>query len=393
MTTDPQPPDGPPPDEPEELPFGLPLDDRGPDEVVPVVIPVAGGDIPVAEPVRRPRPQKPQPQFGWGLLWTLGFAFVLFGVVIGVLIIAVIDLVVSGDKSLQNVGDPNKLPPSLAGPLAFSFGLSYACGLIFALIALRIVAGRDWARQIGLRRPPLLHVALALVALPGFVLASDGLAQLFTRLFGMPEGMDQAQMLRDMFSQFPWWCAVLAIGVGPGVVEELWCRGFLGRGFVGRYGWVGGVLLASLFFGLLHMFPPWYVLVTACMGVGLHLIYLASRSLWVPIILHALNNSIAALGATGHLPLEQVERNAEAAPALVYLLAVGLLVFVGVAMATARVRVVPVDPNAPPWEPPFPGVVHPPPGANARLQTGCPSPAAVVFALAILGVLVYLLSR
>jgi membrane protease YdiL (CAAX protease family) len=387
MTTDPQ-----PPDDPEDLPFGLPLDEDAPGELIPVV-PVSDDGIPVARPVRPPRPKKPEPQFGWAILWTLGFLAVMIGVVIVVLIIGVVVVVVGGDKSLGASAEANKIPPALAGPMALSLGLSYAFVLVYVLVALRIVAGRDWARQIGLRRPPLLHVGLALVALPGFALTSDVLALLFTRLFGTPEGMDQTQMLRDTFTPFPWWCAVLAVGVGPGVVEELWCRGFLGRGFVGRYGVFGGVLLASLFFGLLHMFPPWYVAVTACMGMGLHLIYLASRSIWVPILLHTLNNSLSVLGATGQLQLDQMERNAAAAPVLVYSLAVGLLVFAGVAIATARVRVVPIDPDAPPWEPPFPGVVHPPPGANARLRTGRPNPVALVFALAILGGLVYLLGR
>jgi hypothetical protein len=186
---------------------------------------------------------------------------------------------------------------------------------------------------------------------------------------------------------------VLEIGVGPGVVEELWCRGFLGRGLVGRYGWPAGILLASLFFGLLHMYPLGYVLVTAVMGVGLHLVYLASRSLWVPMVLHTLNNSLAVLLTVGVIPAGRLEQNLAAAPVLIPLLGACVLVFVGVAMATGRVRLVPADPSLPAWEPPYPGVADPPPGANAVLRAGRPSPVATVLAVAASGILVYLLCR
>ena len=161
---------------------------------------------------------------------------------------------------------------------------------------------------------------------------SDLLAQGLIKLFGSAGGENQEQMLRDLFLPFPWWFTVFAIGIGPGVVEELWCRGFLGRGLVGRYGWPLGIGLTSLFFGLLHMFPPWYVLATAVMGVGLHLVYFASRSLWVPMLLHALNNSFSALVSTGVIPGGRLERNMAATPILSALLAFGLLVFIGVAI-------------------------------------------------------------
>jgi len=247
--------------------------------------------------------------------------------------------------------------------------------------------------RVGLCRPPRLHVLLVVIALPGFVVASDLLARLLIGIFGSGGGANQEQMLREIFLPFPWWLAVLAIGVGPGIVEEVWCRGFLGRGLVGRYGWPIGIALTSLFFGLLHMFPPWYVMVTATMGIGLHLVYLASRSLWVPVLLHALNNSVSALVSVGVLPGARIDQNAAASPILVALLAAGVLLFAAVALATGRVRVVPIDPALPVWQPPFPGVAHPPPGSNGVLRAGRASPAAMVCAGISSIVLVSLLLR
>jgi membrane protease YdiL (CAAX protease family) len=379
---DPGPGNGPPP---EELPFADEID-------IPVVMPVAE---PVA-PSRRPGRPIPHPGFWWAILWTLGFAAVLFGSMIGLTLVAAFVLSAGGEPLLKGGeagGKPNQLARPLANVLAVSIVIAYLLALAFSLVALRVVAGRDWPRQVGLRRPPRLFVFLVVVGLPGFTLASDGIARVLIELLGRSEAMNQDQLMRDLFASFPWWFAVLAIGVGPGVVEEVWCRGFLGRGLVGRYGWAGGVVLASLFFGTLHAWPPAYVLTTAVMGVGLHLVYLASRSLWVPILLHTLNNSAAVLASIGVLRLDRVDQNIQASPALVYLLAGGLLAFVGIAMWTGRVRVVPKDPDAPVWQPPFPGVAHPPPGANAVLRPGRVSVAAVMMAVALLGLLVYVLAR
>ncbi len=366
----------------ELIPFGAPLEAGDPDDI-PLV-------VPLSFPVRR-RP-KAQPHFWWAILWNLGFAAVLFGTIIGIVMVAAFVMAATG-KAKDIQGDGTNIPRPLADVLAIGFPFGYLAGLGFSLIALRVVVGRDWPRQIGLHRPPLLHVVLVILGLPAFIMASEGVARLLIGLFGAGDGANQEQMLKDLFLPFPWWFAVLSIGICPGLVEELWCRGFLGRGLVGRYGWPLGILLTSLMFGLLHMFPPWYVLVTATMGIGLHLVYLASRSLWVPILLHTMNNSLSALGAIGAISLERPERNASDAPALVVILGTGLLIFVGVAMATGRVRLVPADPSAPIWEPPFPGVAHPPPGANAVQQTSPVSRVAVAFALVSFAALLFLLFR
>ena len=57
------------------------------------------------------------------------------------------------------------------------------------------------------------------------------------------------------FRTWPWQFGVLVIGLGPGLSEELWCRGFLGRGLVEHYGVILGVLLTSFLFGLIHGDP------------------------------------------------------------------------------------------------------------------------------------------
>jgi membrane protease YdiL (CAAX protease family) len=334
--------------------------------------------------VTRPASSPPRPGVGEGLILTIGFAVVLFGTII-VIFFAVAGLLhwKGEDPFATNPGDnPTSLAgyhPTLVEVLAWSFPLGYLAGLVYAVIALRLRAGPDWAREVGLRRLPPAHLGLGLLALPAFVILSDALALFLFRLFDMMELADQGKQLADLFRGFHPAFVVVAVGVGPGVVEELWCRGFLGRGFVGRYGWVGGVGLASLFFGLLHLYPPPYVVVTAVMGACLHFAYLCSRSLWVPIAMHSANNGFAGLAAVGAVPTGGMERALEAYTIVIYLLALGSLVACGWAMWSDRA--VADGPR---------GVMVPPGGVTDRparmlpalLALGCAAALAATLAVA-----------
>jgi membrane protease YdiL (CAAX protease family) len=181
-------------------------------------------------------------------------------------------------------------------------------------------------------------------------------------------------------SQLPWAFGVFAIGLLPGIAEEVWCRGFLGRGLVGRYGYVGGVLLTSFFFAVMHLDPP-HVTIAFFMGLCLHGVYLASRSLWIPILLHFLNNSVSALCASAWKDTA-FGRAIDEPSALLYPAALLLGLAVGYAFYRSRGRLVTTGVEE--WRPAFPGVEWPPPGSATRVQNGWPgwpSLACVVIAL------------
>ena len=99
----------------------------------------------------------------------------------------------------------------------------------------------------------------------------------------------------ELFEQFARqaWPLLLCGGcVFPGLGEEIYFRGFLSRGLVARYGVIGGTLLSSLLFSVVHLDP-----VHACsvflLGLGLQYVFLTTRSLLAPIALHTLNNAAA----------------------------------------------------------------------------------------------------
>jgi membrane protease YdiL (CAAX protease family) len=306
------------------------------------------------------------PGLGWSILWCLFYLLVTQIIVaIGVAIIVVVVEMVRGGlqgeqldaQALQNM----ILMPALAA--------AQVAGIIFSLIALRLVAGRDWYRQVALARPGLAHFFLVLIGFPALPILASG-AYLVAKRFlpgmeslGLP-GMEQAV---SQFREWPWVLSVLIVGVGPGLAEELWCRAFLGRGLVGNYGLIFGVLFTSMFFGLIHIDPVQGTM-AALMGIVLHYSYITTRSLMVPMLLHFLNNSLSVIAShiSGDVGKE-VEKidSSEWMPWYVYAAAGFLLIAVGWSLYQSRARLVKqFREGLTPWQPPFPGVALPPPGSD-----------------------------
>jgi membrane protease YdiL (CAAX protease family) len=96
----------------------------------------------------------------------------------------------------------------------------------------------------------------------------------------------------ERFVRQSWLLVFLGGCLLPGISEEIYCRGFLSRGLVARHGVVWGTLLTSLLFGAMHL-EPVHCITTFAVGIGLQHVFLTTRSLLAPIVLHTLNNAVA----------------------------------------------------------------------------------------------------
>src|SRR5262249_52506622 len=148
--------------------------------------------------------------------------------------------------------------------------------LTFPLAILNAEVAQQAARALG--RPPVTATNNALAP----ELAPDRLAV---------NPFEKLDRLYDAQFKLPWFWALLFAAVLPAVGEELLCRGLIGRGLVARYGPVVGVLLTSLLFGLLHIDPVRMAAATI-LGIALHAVYLATRSLLASMLLHASINAV-----------------------------------------------------------------------------------------------------
>jgi sodium transport system permease protein len=118
----------------------------------------------------------------------------------------------------------------------------------------------------------------------------------------LPESSLELKQLEQSFEfllkNTPWFIILLAVGVTPGICEEILCRGFLLSGFSENQKKGQGVLLVGICFGVLHLYPARY-LTTGFMGIILALIVLRTGSIFPAMIAHIFNNS--TIGAIGTL--------------------------------------------------------------------------------------------
>lgn len=313
------------------------------------------------------KPRWPHPNFGWSFLWCLLFLFVtqLPGGVLAAGIAVGLIFLQPNSFSMTDTANPSALFQSDAMRIGLAIGvLVIELSVVgFSLLIIRLVVGRDWTRQLAVRRPNLSHTLLALASLPAFMLLGSVAYNYLRTVWHMPNlsdfGLGGMEEMVNVASKWPWPFAVLVIGLGPGIGEELWCRGFLGRGLVGNYGAVLGILASSFFFGLIHV-DPCQGTMAMLMGLWLHFVYLMSRSLWLPMLLHFVNNSLGVLAPRFSL-LQMLDSPPQTIPLFVYLSSVLVVLAVARALYQSRAR---LDVKMPgqilAWRPAFPGVEYPP---------------------------------
>lgn len=393
----------PPFDRPEDVP---PRDDSitpGPPDYQPepddlgTAVPGWEPEIELTERVITQRPRWPHPNFGWSLLWCLLFLFVtqIPGAFVAVAIVLGLFLLAPDMLSLETLGKPEALMKSPAMNVALGGAVFFTELLVigFSWLIVRLVVGRDWKRQLALCRPSFSHTILALAGFPALVLLGNIAYDVLRRSLHVPSlsdfGLSGMEEMMQIFTKWPWGFSVLVIGLGPGIGEELWCRGFLGRGLIGNYGVVLGIFATSFFFGLIHL-DPCQGTMAMFMGLWLHFVYVTTRSLILPMLLHTLNNSFAVL-ITRVPQLESIEVQPSDIPWMVYVSALLLILGVGYALYQSRARLAGMSPEqALWWRPAFAGVEHPP--ADSGMRVVHPLPSVTAAALVGAGFLLFVLA-
>lgn len=339
------------------------------DEVQPAVEPPA---VPmIIEEFVEPAVSIPGP----GLPEAVGWMFLVFGLhlmggIAAIVWIAFVEVTQTGSTaSLRTLGN-------------FSPGqwLMLAAGeqLVVTVLTLILVAIRLGGRivqPLNLTRPTWLHTAtVMLLMFPLSVLCSElyrinqvGWKWLGT-LIPVLQKFDELSSV-EMVSQLAQGAGlellILVLAVGPAINEELIFRGLLGRGLTARWGWLPGMLICSVMFGIVHLHPA-HVLAIIPLGMAMHFIYITTRSLWAPVLLHFLNNTWAAvaskLAAEGTITQDQIDRPASL---LILLLAVLAAWSLGMVLWKSRIRY--VLPDGRDWSPGYPTVAGPETG-DARRQ-------------------------
>jgi membrane protease YdiL (CAAX protease family) len=426
---------------------------------------IVPSDVPLETRSFVQEPRWPHPSFGWALLWCLLLWIVMQLPAAFLLVLVLAGMAILSPTSLpmETLKNPDELLKSDAMNVALALGQFFAEILVigFSWLVIRLAVGRDWKRQIAVRRPGLAHTLLVVASLPAVVLGANivyslmrdskivpsisdpnplnllyfwiavfsvlgaavlaawllagfgwtrklatrpaqpsdiliagaGLLVLVVCVLAVYAGMRSAfrapgldsmklsgmEEMSEIFGKWPLSFAVLVIGLGPGIGEELWCRGFLGRGLVGSHGVVLGVIASSFLFGLIHT-DPCQGTMAMVMGLWLHFIYLSTRSLWLPMLLHFLNNSLSVMIL--HIPwIHRLDAKPQDIPVAVYITGLLLLGAVAYALYQSRARLAARSPDLPLiWRPAFEGVEYPPTGSGMRVEHPMLSPLAAQLA-------------
>ena len=171
-------------------------------------------------------------------------------------------------------------------------------------IALLLGAARP-AQRLGLG-PGRLGVPSLVLLVAGFAVFSNGLNALLiwidVRDTGTLAELDatvaQAQTRAPTFS-----LALLALGLAPGVGEEILFRGLLQRGLVPRIGALAGIVAAAAVFALAHL-DPVHSSVALLLGVYLGSVAHLAGSVRASIACHVVNNTLGLLApllGLGHI--------------------------------------------------------------------------------------------
>ncbi len=169
-----------------------------------------------------------------------------------------------------------------------------------------------------------------------------------------------------MLGSLPMMLVIFA--VGPALGEELVFRGVIGRGLVARCGVSAGVLITSLLFAMMHLHPA-HVVGVIPLGIAMHLIYLATRSFWAPVLLHFLNNAWATVASRMSQGSQLAPELLDGAPSVGLLIASCVAVIVlGTLLYHTRTRYLLADGVE--WSPGFITVEAPPQWLESRINHG-----------------------
>jgi len=282
-----------------------------------------------------PAPARPGPGFWAALGWTFLLAFALNVLSTGLFVVY----------------------------MAWGIDLDDAIGVLFLCTTLATTSlailisvlhfGHSTARRLGICLPAVGHVALVLLTIGPLAVVVQEIAAWAAEV--LPSILDGQY---SAFALQPWPLILFGGCVFPALGEEIFFRGFLGRGLLARLGVWWGMLWTSVLFALIHIDPP-QVIGIVFVGLALHLIFLATRSLWMPILLHFCNNALS-------FTLERAEIYSldEHLPPLVVLCGAAALVPLAVLFWQSRANW--ILPDGERWTPGYATTEVPPPEAQAR---------------------------
>ncbi len=190
--------------------------------------------------------------------------------------------------------DPEEVSRLLDSPAGFLLTcfLSQASFALVVLVAAVELRGQARA-ELGLVGTPLTWSRYAALALGSLAVAVLGTIPSGIIDDYLGSSLDMAKMR----SELGWVSGplfMLLVGLVPGLVEEVFFRGYMQRRLLRRWPPLAAILVTSLLFAVVHFDPSWMAFAFP-MGVWLGVIAWRTGSIWPCIICHAAANTTTTL--------------------------------------------------------------------------------------------------
>jgi membrane protease YdiL (CAAX protease family) len=274
---------------------------------------------------------------------------------------------------------------------AFLLPIATFSNLMVAVAVVAIAFGRQAPRRVAWRNCTLPQwIATLLCVIPLAVIASEVsncASDVLSRIepAWLTEFSDSNGKMFADFANESWVLVFVGACLLPGLSEELYCRGFISRGLVARYGIWFGSIFASLLFGIMHL-EPIQATSAFVLGLALQYLFMVTRSLPAAITLHLLNNFgaflVMRLGDRIYIPglsLSPDETTVHTPPLL---LAAAIFAVIALGGILFQMRTRWLLPDGSKWSPGYVTTETPPAEAGAKAHSDTPSAIVLTISLA-----------
>ena len=157
-------------------------------------------------------------------------------------------------------------------------------------LLLVILMGFDRSRLFSLTSPKAATLILAILLSIPTALVIDYSVSASEFVFPLPQQYhDILDQLMAFAGAKEFFLKLFVLCVVPGFCEEIFFRGFCQTSFEARWGKTAAIFMTAVLFALLHG-NPWYMHLYFLLGCYLSWVYAVSRTLWIPIVCHMMNN-------------------------------------------------------------------------------------------------------
>jgi len=230
-------------------------------------------------------PKKPFPGILGGLF--LLFLLLIFSVAMGSVMLIYV-AIIGEDSSILTSSAAADMPM-----IVFLISVSQVIPFLTVIIVGLWQTKRPLKETLPFKRPNVSMLLLFLVATLGMMIINGPLSRVFVDMF--PKSAEYyMETIGGIITEFPLWAALLIAAVFAPLLEEVLFRGVMLVSFLKRYPAIVAILFSSLFFAAAH-FSPFHVvgtiLIALLLGYGMYI----TKTLWVPILMHVLNNGLSIL--------------------------------------------------------------------------------------------------